>query len=200
MHTQDDNLEHEPGVRFGRTLVIPSADSIFEQRADAIVTPANRRGVMGVGVAGQVRIRGGAEIEREAMSMAPLVLGSAIVTSAGGLTDLGTRAIIHAVISDALGTPTREHIVREATTAALQMADRQHLRSIIMPPLGSGPGSGRFGSDTVLLVMTEEIVAHLRRFTSRLDRIMLVCRDQRDVRDLEHALIEARRLWWGLQV
>jgi O-acetyl-ADP-ribose deacetylase (regulator of RNase III) len=197
---QEDNLLQEPGVRFGRTLVIPSADSIFSHGVEAIVTPANRRGVMGVGVAGQVRIQGGAEIEREAMALAPLTMGRAVVTSAGKLKEEGTKAIIHAVVSDALGTPTREHIVREATTAALQAADRNRLRSVVLPPLGSGPGPGRFGSDTVILVMTEELVAHLRRFTSRLDRIVLVCRDQREVRDLEHALIEARRLWWGLQV
>lgn len=200
MRTHEDNLLQEPGVRFGRTLVIPSADSIFSHGVEAIVTPANRRGVMGVGVAGQVRIQGGAEIEREAMALAPLIMGRAVVTSAGKLAEKGTKAIVHAVVSDALGTPTRENIVREATTAALEAADRHRLRSLVLPPLGSGPGPGRFGSDTVILVMTEELVAHLRRFTSRLDRIVLVCRDQREVRDLEHALIEARRLWWGLQV
>lgn len=200
MPMQDENLLHEPGVRFGRTLVIPSSDSIFEHVVDAIVTPANRRGVMGVGAAGLVRLRGGAEIEREAMAMAPLLMGSAVVTTSGKLADHGAKAVIHAVISDALGAPTREDIVRKATTSALQAADRQRLRSIALPALGSGPGTGRFSSDRVFLMMIEEIVAHLRRFTSRLDRIVLVCRDQREVRDLEHALIEARRLWWGLQV
>ena len=65
MPPQTNNLLHEPGVRFGRTLAIPSARSVFDHRLEAIATPANRRGVMGVGVAGQIRIQGGAEIERE---------------------------------------------------------------------------------------------------------------------------------------
>ncbi|HWV23411.1 MAG TPA: macro domain-containing protein [Thermomicrobiales bacterium] len=200
MRTQNNNLLQEPGVRFGRTLVIPSAEPIFEHRLDAIATPANRRGVMGVGVSGQIRIHGGTEIEREAMALAPLTMGSAVVTSAGKLAEQGTRAIIHAVISDALGTPTREHIIREATMSTLAAADRQRFRSLVLPPLGNGPGIGRYGSDAVLIIMSEEVVAHLRRFTSRLERIVLVCHDAREVRDLEHALIEARRQWWGLQV
>lgn len=200
MRTQNNNLLQEPGVRFGRTLVVASARSIFDHHVEAIITPANRRGVMGVGVAGQVRIQGGAGIEREAMAMAPLTMGSAVVTSAGKLAGQGTRAVVHAVISDALGTPTREHIVREATMAALAVADSHRLRSLVLPPLGKGPGPGRFGTDTVLLVMAEEVVTYLRRFTSRLDRIVLACRDAREARDLEHALTEARRLWWGLRV
>lgn len=200
MPYQDDNLLDEPGVRFGRTLVLPMAASVFDLKVDALVSPANRRGVMGVGVAGLIRLQGGAEIEREAMAHAPLTLGTAISTTAGNLAGQGTRAIIHAVISDALGSPTREDTVRRATTAALELADRSRMRTVALPPLGSGPGPGRFGSEAVFLMMIEEIVAHLRRFTSRLDRIVLVCRDEREARALEHALTEARRLWWGLQV
>jgi O-acetyl-ADP-ribose deacetylase (regulator of RNase III) len=200
MPNQDDNLLHEPGVRFGRTLVVPTADSLFGIEVDAIISPANRRGVMGVGVAGLIRLQGGPEIEREAMAHAPLTLGTAIATTSGNLAGKGTRAIIHAVTSDALGAPTREDTIRRATTAALELADRSRLRAIAVPPLGTGPGPGRFGSDAVFLIMIEEIVAHLRRFTSRLDRIVLVCRDQREVRAIESALTEARRLWWGLQV
>lgn len=200
MPNRDDNLLHEPGIRFGRTLVVPLADSIFDLTVDAIVSPANRRGVMGVGIAGLIRLQGGPEIEREAMAHAPLTLGTAISTTPGHLAGSGTKAIIHAVISDALGAPTREDTIRRATTAALELADRSRLRALAMPPLGTGPGPGRFGSDAVFLIMIEEIVAHLRRFTSRLDRIVLVCRDQREARAMEDALSEARRLWWGLQV
>lgn len=197
---QNDNLLQEPGVRFGRTLVIPSAGTVFEHHLAAIATPANRRGVMGVGVAGQIRIHGGAEIEREAMARAPLTVGSAVVTSAGKLAGQGTRAVIHAVVSDALGTPTREHVLREATLATLEAADRHRLRSLALPPLGNGPSLSHYGRDAVLLVMAEEVVAHLRRFTSRLERVVLICHDPREARELEHALIEARRRWWGLKV
>lgn len=199
------SLEHgqmvsEPGVRFGRTVVIPSADSLFSHQVDAIVAPANRRGVMGVGTAGLVRLEGGQDIEREAMAHAPLILGTAVVTTSGKLAARGTRAIIHAVVADALGSPTREQTIRDATTAVLEAADKARVRSLAMPALASGKVSSSLDDDAAFLVMIEELVAYLRRFTSRLDRVVLICHDEREVRALYHALAEARRMWWGLRV
>ncbi|HLU36071.1 MAG TPA: macro domain-containing protein [Thermomicrobiales bacterium] len=190
----------EPGVRFGRTVVIPSADSLFSHQVDAIVAPANRRGVMGVGTAGLVRLEGGQDIEREAMAHAPLILGTAVVTTSGKLAARGTRAIIHAVVADALGSPTREQTIRDATTAVLEAADKARVRSLAMPALASGKVSSSLDDDAAFLVMIEELVAYLRRFTSRLDRVVLICHDEREVRALDHALAEARRMWWGLRV
>jgi O-acetyl-ADP-ribose deacetylase len=195
-----DNLLHEPGVRFGRTIVVPAVGSLVSHGVEAIVAPANRRGVMGVGAAGQIRLEGGQDIEREAMERAPHTLGTAVVTTSGKLSERGTRAIIHAVVADALGSPTREDSVREATTAILEAADRERVRSIAVPPLVSGQARSSVQGETVLLIMIEEIVAYLRRFTSRLDRIVLMCTDEREARRLDHALAEARRMWWGLRV
>jgi hypothetical protein len=48
--------------------------------------------------------------------------------------------------------------------------------------------------------MIEEIVAYLRRFTCRLDRIALAQHDPREAEEIRRALIEARELWWGLTV
>lgn len=197
---EHDSLASDEGVRFGRTVVMPSAGSLFSHNVDAIVAPANRRGVMGVGTAGLVRLEGGQEIERQAMEHAPLTLGDAIVTGSGKLSARGTRAIIHAVVADALGSPTREKTVRHATTAVLEAADRERVRSIAIPALTSGQVSASLSGETAFLFMIEEIVAYLRRFTSRLDRIVLICHDEREVRALEHALAEARRMWWGLRV
>ena len=198
--TDQDNLLSEPGVRFGRTVMLPSAGSLFTHRVEAIVAPANRRGVMGVGTAGQVRLEGGQEIEREAMERAPLTLGTAVVTMPGRLAERGTRAIIHAVVADALASPTRETTIRDAMTAVLEIAEREKVRSIAIPPLTSGQTSPSLQGDRVFLIMIEETVAYLRRFTSRLDRIVLICNDEREVRRLDHALAEARRMWWGLRV
>ena len=195
-----DNLISEPGVRFGRTVVLPSAESLFSHRVDAIVAPANRRGVMGVGTAGLVRLEGGQEIEREAMERAPHTPGTVVVTTAGKLAERGTHAIIHAVVADALGSPTRKDTVRDAMTAILETADREKVRSIAIPALTSGQTSSSLQSEMVFLIMIEEIVAYLRRFTSRLDRIVLICTDEREARRLDHTLAEARRMWWGLRV
>lgn len=170
-----DNLLSEPGVRFGRTVVMASAESLFAYQVDAIVCPANSRGVMGVGIAGLVRAEGGHEIEREAMTRAPMTLGDAQVTGSGRLATRGTRGIIHAVVADALGSPVREKTIRHATTAVLEAAEANRYRSLALPILMSGQHSSLIRSEAVALSMIEEIVAYLRRFTSRLDRIVLIC-------------------------
>jgi O-acetyl-ADP-ribose deacetylase (regulator of RNase III) len=188
------------GVRFGRTLIHPVAGPVLGHEVQAIVCPANRRGVMGAGIAGRIRMAGGIEIEREAMAHAPLTIGSAISTTAGSLDRKGVQFIIHAVVSDALGAPTRLDIVRHATTASLTEADRRRVKSLLLPPLGSGLGPGRLPAGTVAVAMIEEIVAYLRRFNCRLDRIALAQHDPREAEEIRRALIEARELWWGLTV
>lgn len=195
----------EPGddknvVRFGRARLIASSRPILEHEVSSIVSPANRRGVMGVGIAGAIRTAGGIEIEREAMAQAPLGLGTAVATSAGLLEQRGVTIIIHAVVSDALGSPTRADIVRHATIAALRIADANRVKSIAMPPLGSGVASFDLTGAMVFALMIEEIVAHLRRFTSRLERVVLVCRDDREVREISNIMRAARELWDGLRV
>lgn len=192
--------EQEDGVRFGRTIVTASALNLLDHHAEAIVCPANRRGVMGVGLAGVIRHAGGVEIEREAMAKAPLTIGTAVPSTAGTLGQRGVKIIIHAVVSDALGAPTRQDIVRKATTAALELSDRHRARSLVLPPLGSGLGPGRLATGVVSVLMIEEIVAHLRRCTSRIERIILVQNDSREVEEVLAAIREARTLFWGLRV
>jgi len=67
--------------------------SLLEVQADAIVNPANSLGLMGGGVAGVIKRFGGEEIEKEAVSKAPIPVGSAVLTSAGKLPFKG---VIHA--------------------------------------------------------------------------------------------------------
>lgn len=196
--TTPDEQEH--GIRFGRTLLTASACHLLDHHGEAIVCPSNRRGVMGVGLAGMIRQAGGAEIEREAMAQAPLAIGTAVSTTPGLLADRGVRIIVHAVVSDALGAPTRRDIVRKATSAALELSDRHRVKSVVIPPLGFGLGPGRLPTHVVSALMIEEIVAHLRRFTSRIERIVLVQHDSADVEEVVAAIREARALFWGLRV
>lgn len=193
-------IDAQAGVRFGRTLVITAHGDVFDHDVQAIACPANRRGVMGAGVAGTIRLAGGIEIEREAMAKAPLTIGTAIVTTSGTLAARGIRRIIHAVVSDALGAPTRKDIVAHATSSVLDQADRERVKSLLIPLLGFGLGPGRLPGTTVTEVMIEEIVAHLRRFRSRMETIVLHQQDRRESEFVQEALEEARRLFWEVRV
>ena len=193
-----DSSAH-PSLRFGRTTVQVCAGDVFCTDADAIVCPANRRGMMVAGAAGLIRLRGGASVEREIMAQAPLTLGTAVATSSGELADVGIQMVFHAVVFDDLGGSTRLDLVEKAVTSALQSAERHRVRSLVIPPIGSGVGTGRLAQQDVYVVVVEELAGHLRRFTSRLETITIACADKRDVRDTFAMLQDAYQLWWELR-
>ncbi len=60
-------------------------EDITELDVGAIVNAANSYGYMGGGVAGAIKEVGGQEIELEAVSQAPILIGYAVITTAGKL-------------------------------------------------------------------------------------------------------------------
>ena len=73
-------------------IVLTEGD-ITEQEVDAIVNAANSQLVLGAGVAGAIRAKGGPEVQRECDAIGPIEVGDAAVTGAG---DLRARFVIHA--------------------------------------------------------------------------------------------------------
>jgi O-acetyl-ADP-ribose deacetylase (regulator of RNase III) len=104
--------------------------------ADAVANAANDRLWMGAGVAGALKRAGGEEIEREAMALGPIPLGSAVATTAG---KLAARRVIHgAVMGQDLRTDGE--LVRRTTRACLEVADELGCRSLALPAFGTGVG------------------------------------------------------------
>jgi len=154
--------------------------SLLEVEVDVIVNPANSYGYMGGGVAGVIKRFGGEEIEREAVSKAPIPVGEAVLTSAGKLRFKG---IIHAPSMEEPAMRTTEEKVRRATRAALQLADRSGFRSVAFP--GMGTGVGRVPKDVAAMAMLEEI----RSFEAKsLERVVLVDLDEEMVQEWKKAL------------
>ncbi|MGN6032989.1 MAG: macro domain-containing protein [Thermomicrobiales bacterium] len=187
-------------LRFGRTLLAVSARPMLTQEVAALVVPANRSGAMGVGIAGSIRNAGGFDIEREAMARAPLALGTALATGSGALANAGIRAILHAVVSDALGAPVeRPDVVRSATGATLELAESMRLRTIAMPSLGGSMASIGLDGASAFPLMIDEIVGYQRRFSSRIERIVFICRDDREARAVRGLLREVHSDWAGMR-
>lgn len=200
--TGADN-EQDAGVRFGRTWVVAVVGDLLEQPVEAIVYPANRRGVMGAlpgpGFAG-FRSLGGSEIEREAMAQAPLDLGTAVVTRAPGLEQRGISAVIHAVVHRALGEAPRAEDVRRAITAIVAVIDRDRLHSVAIPLLGVEGAAVRDQPEPVIAALVDELIGCLRRLPARLDLIVIACRFQDHATLVRAALVRAHeRLWVPLQ-
>jgi len=152
--------------RMGTTLIKVERADLTTLEVDAIVNAANTELVMGGGVAGAIKRRGGAEIEREAVKLGPIPVGEAVVTEAGKLP---AKYVIHAATM-AMDFQTDEGKIRLATRNSLLRAEERELRSIAFPALGTGVGG--FPVREAARVMLEEIRDHLRR-GSRLETIVI---------------------------
>jgi O-acetyl-ADP-ribose deacetylase len=194
-----NEVEASPEFRFGRTVVSVTVGDLLGQEAEAIVVAANRRGVLGPlatpGLSG-LRTLGGSEIEREAMSLAPLDLGTAVVTGASGLEERGIRAVIHAVVHPALGERARIEDVRRAVPAALAAGSMSRLRTVAMPLLGVESLAAKTDVDAMVAALVEELVGSLRRSIPKLDRLTIVCRFTEHADSVEAALSRARERVW----
>ena len=117
--------------------IVVEIGDLTEFTGDAIVNPANTRLLMGGGVAGVIKRKGGDEIEREAISKAPCPIGKAVVTGAGKLK---CRYVIHAPTVEEPASPSDPEKTYLATKAALEEARRLNIRSIAFPLMGAGVG------------------------------------------------------------
>lgn len=109
---------------------------IASLRVDAVANAANDQLWMGAGVAGALKRAGGAEIEREAVALGPIPLGSAVATGAGRLP---ARWVIHgAVMGQDLRTSAE--LVRRTTRSCLELADELGCSSLALPAFGTGVG------------------------------------------------------------
>lgn len=116
-------------------IVLREGD-ITAEPVDAIVNAANSQLVLGAGVAGAIRQKGGPSIQAECDSHGPIEVGGAAVTGAG---DLPARHVIHAAGMPPGGLAT-EQSVRDSLTRALELADEKGCRSVAVPAIGAGIG------------------------------------------------------------
>ncbi len=102
---------------------------------DAIVNAANDQLILGSGVAGAIRRKGGPEIQEECDRHGPIRVGEAAVTGAGRLP---VRYVVHAAVLGA--EPASYDTVRRATRSALAKARELGIRTVAFPLLGTGVG------------------------------------------------------------
>lgn len=118
----------------GRVVLLEG--DITEQAVDAIVNAANSALVLGSGVAGAIRERGGESIQAECEAHGPIAPGEAALTGAGSLP---ARFVIHAAGMEP-GAMADAETVRSSVRASLLLASRERLRSIAFPAIGAGVG------------------------------------------------------------
>jgi len=122
---------------------------------DALVNPANSLGIMGGGVAGAIKRKGGDKIQQEDMACAPIDVGAAVVTTGG---KLWAKHVIHAPTMEEPGMKIGVENVRRATRAALIAAAVNGFDVIAFPGLGTGSGGVDRGE--AARAMVDELRAH----------------------------------------
>jgi O-acetyl-ADP-ribose deacetylase (regulator of RNase III)/ADP-ribose pyrophosphatase YjhB (NUDIX family) len=130
---------------------------ITELRVDAIVNAANNRLLMGGGVAGVIKKKGGKIIEEEALNKGPIEIGEVITTGAG---ELAAKYVIHAVTMG-MDFKTDEVKIRNACKNSLYAANQLKINSIAFPALGCGTGG--FALLASAKIMAQEVLKHLRQ-------------------------------------
>ncbi len=114
--------------------VVIIAGDLVEQDVDAIVNAANNELVLGGGVAGAIRSRGGAAIQRECDAHGPVKVGEAAITGGG---ELRARHVIHAA-SMQLGGRTTAESLRSSMDHVFRLAREHGVRTIAVPAVGTG--------------------------------------------------------------
>jgi len=126
----------ESAVQFkvNKSLIETLEGDITEQATDAIVNAANAALVLGAGVAGAIRKKGGPSIQEECNRIGGTVVGGAVITGAGNLK---ARHVIHAV-GPRMGEGDEDNKLRSATLNSLKVADENHLKSVAFPAISTG--------------------------------------------------------------
>jgi len=117
----------------GVTVALVQGD-ITEQDTDAIVNAANSQLVLGAGVAGAIRKKGGPSIQEECFAIGHCDVGDAVITGGGNLK---ARYVIHAV-GPRMGEGSEAGKLANAVRASLALAEEHGLQSITLPAISTG--------------------------------------------------------------
>jgi len=118
----------------GDALVEVSQCDITEMETDAIVNAANAQLILGAGVAGAIKSKGGPKIQEECNAIGGTFVGGAVITTGGNLK---ARYVVHAV-GPQMGEGNEDEKLKNATLNSLKVADENNLTSITFPAISTG--------------------------------------------------------------
>jgi len=154
---------------------------ITEMETDAIVNAANAQLVLGGGVAGAIRRKGGPAIQQECNKIGGTYVGGAVITTGGNLK---ARHVIHAV-GPRMGEGDEDNKLKNATLNSLKVADQNKLKSIAFPAISTGIFG--YPLDRCAEIMLSETIRYLQGETG-LEKVVFCLFDQRAYDVFQQAL------------
>ena len=107
---------------------------ITELSTDVIVNAANSRLILGEGVAGAIKRKGGPRIQEECHKIGGTFVGGAVITTGGNLK---AKHVIHTV-GPRMGEGNEDHKLKNATLNSLRLMDDKELKTIAFPAISTG--------------------------------------------------------------
>jgi len=138
---------------------------ITEMETEAIVNAANAQLILGGGVAGAIRKKGGPQIQQECNKIGGTFVGGAVISTAGNLK---AKHVIHAV-GPRMGEGNEDEKLKNATLNSLKVADENNLKSISFPAISTGVFG--FPIDRCAEIMLRTTIDYLKGQTS-LERVV----------------------------
>ncbi len=168
--------------KVGEKVVVLLRGDITEMETDAIVNAANADLILGAGVAGAIRAKGGPEIQEECNRIGGTHVGGAVVTTGGRLK---ARYVIHAV-GPRWGEGDEERKLREATLNSLRRATEKGLRSMAFPAVSTGIFG--FPKDLCAKIMLGTVLSFLAEEETSLEKVVFCLWSQEDLEIFQKTL------------
>ena len=129
---------------------------IANLRASGILRPVSAEWEPVSSVARRIEIAAGAQVIEQCEKLGELPVGSAVLTSAGGLD---SDYIIHAIVRSA-DQPVSQSTVQRALQNALRRCTEWGIERLAVPPLGTG--AGNLDAEDAASVMVPVLLEHMR--------------------------------------
>ena len=149
----------------GKELQLLQGD-ITEMDTDAIVNAANKDLVLGAGVAGAIRTKGGPTIQEECDRIGTTPVGGAAITTGGNLK---AEYVIHAV-GPRMGEGDEDRKLADATRNALTLAQQKGLVSVAFPAISTGIFG--FPKDRCARIMLTTVAEILKQESTSLQKVV----------------------------
>ncbi len=162
------------------TSIILRQGDITEFDGDAIVNAANTQLILGAGVAGAIRKKGGPSIQEECKKLGPVKLGDAAVTK-GGL--LKVEFVIHGA-SMHLGGKTTDISLKDTIKSCLLKGVEREIETIAFPAIGTGIAG--FPLEKCADIMLEEFKIFLTAEKHNYKTITLYLFSEKDYTKFQH--------------
>jgi O-acetyl-ADP-ribose deacetylase (regulator of RNase III) len=173
-------------VKINQSLIELMQGDITELNTDAIVNAANASLVLGGGVAGAIRRRGGPEIQEECSKIGGTAVGGAVITGGG---ELPAKYVIHAV-GPRYGEEHEDEKLKDATLNSLALADKHQVKSVAFPAISTGIFG--FPKDRCAVIMLSTTIAYLEGPT-QLEKVIFCLYDKETHEIFESSLRQLTR-------